>query len=334
MSIGNAMAITKILMRVPQDQERRAALSMTGRYILTVHKDAHQEASAKLSTSGFAAATPIPSGASMARALPRGSHLMLPHIGIAVVDPLPDQEDALNRWAAQEDAVIALEPERIVRAVRLESMSDYVRGWRDAIEALSSKLVVPSPLAPAERVAEVLATWGLVSTRVVNSRFSGTGIKVSILDTGFDITHPDFVGRKIETKNLVGDNAPFHDGVGHGTHCIGTVAGPLHPQKGPRYGIAYQCLIFAGRVLDDTGRGGDFNILQGINWAIEEGCSIVSLSLGAPWVVGDPPFSQAYESAAQRALDAGCLLIVAAGNEADNSSFVGAVGTPPLSIIP
>src|SRR5262249_22510556 len=55
---------------------------------------------------------------------------------------------------------------------------------------------------------------------------------------------------------------------------------------------------------------------------------IVSLSLGAPWQPGDPAFSPAYESAAQRALAAGCLLVVAAGNEADNPQFIGAVGTP------
>jgi subtilisin family serine protease len=95
-----------------------------------------------------------------------------------------------------------------------------------------------------------------------------------------------------------------------------------------RYGIAFEALIFSGRVLDDTGRGGDFNILEGIDWAIEQGCDLVSLSLGAPWQPGDPAFSPAYEAAAQRALAAGCLLVVAAGNEADDPQFVGAVGTP------
>jgi subtilisin len=56
---------------------------------------------------------------------------------------------------------------------------------------------------------------------------------------------------------------------------------------------------------------------------------LISLSLGAPWSPGDPPFSQAYETAAQRALAAGCLLVVvAAGNEADDPRFVGAVGNP------
>jgi subtilisin len=83
-----------------------------------------------------------------------------------------------------------------------------------------------------------------------------------------------------------------------------------------------------GRVLDDTGHGGDSNVLQGIDWAIENGCQLVSLSLEAAWVSGDPPYSPAYEQAAQRAIAAGCLLVVAAGNDADNPQYVGAVGTP------
>jgi subtilisin family serine protease len=82
-------------------------------------------------------------------------------------------------------------------------------------------------------------------------------------------------------------------------------------------------------VLDDTGRGGDFNILEGINWAVEQRCELISLSVGAPWSPGDPPYSTAYEQAAQRALAAGSLLVVAAGNEADKPQlFVGAVGVP------
>ena len=68
--------------------------------------------------------------------------------------------------------------------------------------------------------------------------------------------------------------------------------------------------------------------LAGIDWAVSQGCEIISLSLGAPWRPGDPPYSVAYERAARRALAAGSLLVVAAGNDAADFRFVGAVGTP------
>jgi subtilisin family serine protease len=317
---GGVATTTKVLIRAPQDRERRAAMRMTGRYLMTIKKDAHQDVAAKLTAAGFSAAHPLPPGARSASALPSGGYMTLPNVGIAVVDPTADQHDPLHALAASEDAVVAIEPERIVRAVAPKDLDDYVRGWRDAVNALAGKLIEESPHAPAlpgASAAEPLATWGLMATKVVNSRFTGANIKVAVLDTGFDVTHPDFAGRQITTKNFVGDNQPFHDGFGHGTHCIGTAAGPLHAATGPRYGVAYQSIIFAGRVLDDTGQGGDFNILQGIDWAIEQHCDIVSLSLEAPWFPGDPPFSQAYENAAQSALAAGCLLVVAAGNEAN-----------------
>jgi subtilisin family serine protease len=326
------MAITKVLISAPEDKERRAALRMTGRYLVTMQSDAHQDVAAKLSDAGFSVAHPMQPGARSARALPVGSYMMLPNVGIAVVDPSPEQRDTVHSLAARNDSIVSMEPERIVRAVSQENLSEYVRGWRDAVNALVGKLVegspsTPSPL-PTALSAEPTVTWGLVATKVVNSRFSGANIKLAVLDTGFDLLHPDFIGRQVTTKNFVGDNKPFHDGVGHGTHCIGTAAGPLHAVTGPRYGIAYQSSIFAGRVLDDTGQGGDFNVLQGIDWAIEQHCDVVSLSLGAPWFPGDPPFSQAYETAARRALGAGCLLVVAAGNEAGDPRYVGAVGTP------
>ena len=322
------MAISKILMRVPASPERRAAACMTGRYLVTMHPDASKDISAKLNKMGLKAAAPLPRIAASAKPMPSGSHLALPKIGISLVDPKPNQEDPLHQMAAQENGVIAIEPERIVRAV--DAQDDYLRGWRDAVEALSAKLLDQSraPVTVTEAAIEDVFTWGLTATKVNQSSLSGAGIKIAILDTGFDLGHPDFAQRTIITKNFVGDNVPFHDGVGHGTHCIGTAAGTRQPPKGPRYGIAYGATIYAGRVLDDTGRGGDFNILEGINWAVEQRCEVISLSLGAPWSPGDPTHSTAYETAAQRALAAGSLLVVAAGNEGDDPQFVGAVGTP------
>ena len=324
------MATNKILIRAPQAPERRAAARMTGRYLMTVEPGAHQEMTTKLNKAGLTQAKPLPRGAMSAKALPNGSQLPLRHVGVSLVDPKPEQEDKLHAMAAAERGVIALEPERMQRAVETNAMTQYVRGWRDAVEALTGKLIADRLPAPREirELAEETETWGLGATKVINTSLSGAGIRVAILDTGFDLAHPDFAGRNIEAKNFVGDLQMFHDGVGHGTHCIGTVAGPLHPGTGPRYGVAPEARIFAGRVLDDTGRGGDFNILEGIDWAVEQGCAVVSLSLGAPWFPGDPAFSPAYEAAARRALAADCLLVVAAGNEADDPQFVGAVGTP------
>lgn len=325
------MTKQKTLMRVPQDRERRAAMRLTGRYILTVEPLAHPEITAKLESMGVSSAKSAEKGAASVKPLPRGHCIHLPRLGVSIIDPDEAQEDSLQALAAENAAVIALEPER-VNLTSAFDLKEYLRGWRDATEAMVGKLTgetaVSTPFPQEEVQALPQATWGLLATKVPNSRYSGEGIRIAILDTGLDLHHPDFVGRTITTANFVGDSQPFHDGVGHGTHCTGTAAGQLRPTAGPRYGIAYDAQIFAGRVLDDHGRGGDTNILQGIHWALDNKCDIISLSLGAPWLPGDPPYVVAYEQAARAVMAAGGLMIVAAGNEYGRPGYVGAVGSP------
>ena len=112
------MATTKVLIRAPQAPERRAAARMTGRYLVTIEPGAPREISTRLNKVGIKPAPPLPRAATSAKPLPNGSHLILRNVGVVLIDPKPEQEDALHRFAAQERAVIALEPERIVRAAR------------------------------------------------------------------------------------------------------------------------------------------------------------------------------------------------------------------------
>jgi subtilisin family serine protease len=157
------------------------------------------------------------------------------------------------------------------------------------------------------------ATWGLARCKVLPSTLSGTGIKVAVLDTGMDLGHPDFAGRSITTQTFVGQ--PVQDLHSHGTHCIGTACGPKAPSgTTPRYGIAYGAQIFAGKVLTNSGSGTTGGILAGINWAIANGCQVISMSLGS-----QSPVQAAYTAAGSAALAKGCLIIAAAGNATANT---------------
>ena len=153
-------------------------------------------------------------------------------------------------------------------------------------------------------------------------------MKVAVLDTGFDLGHPDFVGRDVTALSFVaGESA--QDGHGHGTHCIGTSCGPRMPSTGPRYGVAHEADIFAGKVLSNSGSGTDAGILAGINWAVANRCPVISMSLGAPVPQAHPPYS----AAGHRALQRGSLIIVAAGNNADRrAGNFGFVGAPANSV--
>ena len=169
------------------------------------------------------------------------------------------------------------------------------------------------------------ATWGLMSTNVLLSQYSGQGIRVAVLDTGFDLNHPDFAGRIVTASSFV-PNQNVQDLHGHGTHCIGTSCGPRNPNGVPRYGIAHNAQIYAGKVLANSGMGSTGGILAGINWAIANGCQIISMSLGS-----NSPVQSYYSQAAQRALAAGSLIIAASGNDSQRPGRIVGTGAPANS---
>ncbi len=227
-------------------------------------------------------------------------------LGVALVnvDPRDAARTARIRSAAVENEarILAVEPERFVHAY-----------------------APPRKAAPPK--AESKATWGLQATGAAFSKFSGKGVKVAVLDTGFDLKHPDFPSRSVTAVSFV-KGYKAQDGHGHGTHCIGTACGPQSPYHPPRYGVAFGSAILAGKVLDDNGGGADGGILAGINWAIAQGARVVSMSLGAEVTVDDP-FSEIFEAVGQRALAAGTLIVAAAGNESDRrTGWYAPVGHP------
>ncbi len=154
----------------------------------------------------------------------------------------------------------------------------------------------------------------------MNSLLTGSGMKVAVLDTGMDLLHPDFVGRSIVSQSFVPGEG-VQDGQGHGTHCIGTACG-FKDLNGRRYGVAHKSTIYVGKVLSNAGSGASAWILAGMEWAIANGCQVISMSLGNT----NPKQSIAYENVGRRALQNGCLIVAAAGNHGP-----GTVGQPANS---
>ncbi len=256
-------------------------------------------------------------------------------LGMAVVSADADQLGALQTSVQARGSVLSVSPE-LVHHVRAD---DYVRGYVDGVGDLGRRLGAsggPVPSATEGVAAAPLffrdtadLTWGIQATRADASPRSGKGIAVAVLDTGFDAGHPDFGGRSVTMQSFVaGESA--QDGHGHGTHCVGTACGPKKPPTGPRYGVAHEADIFVGKVLSNGGSGSDGGILAGIDWAVTSGCAVISMSLGADVPREHPP----YTAAGRRALDKGCLIVAAAGNNAMrtqlNFGFVGAPANSPF----
>lgn len=266
--------------------------------------------------------------------------------GIAIVRRDGDRLMPMLQSAMPQKVVSAVRPERSYRALgwraakRLEAPGGtrdagtppdrgYLVGYRDGVNDLVDRLVGERAAAAVRGMGafdETSATWGLQIARVLESELTGAGIRVAVLDTGFDDSHQDFIGRAV-TKKLFATNSSETDVEGHGTHCIGTACGPLRPTTGPRYGIAHEAEIYAGKVLGDDGFGTDRSIIAGMEWAVDEGCQVISMSLGAATRSGDTP-SDDYEHIGRVCLDSGALVVAAAGNESDRPQRIAPVDSP------
>lgn len=158
-----------------------------------------------------------------------------------------------------------------------------------------------------------IASWAMHATNVLTSKFSGKGVNVAILDTGFNLKHPDFVGRVMNSKSFI-RGQKVDDQSGHGSHCTGISTGNINKITNRRYGVAKDANIFIGKVLSNAGIGTDSGILAGLEWAITNNCKIISMSLGAAVEPGEA-YSNIYNDLAKKALTRGTIIIAAAGNE-------------------
>ncbi|MGW2161540.1 S8 family serine peptidase [Nonomuraea sp. NPDC001699] len=150
----------------------------------------------------------------------------------------------------------------------------------------------------------------------------GTGVKVAVLDTGIDATHPDLADRIADSKSFI-PGEEVRDGHGHGTHVASTIAGSGAGGGGRHKGVAPGARLVVGKVLSDEGQGQDSQIIEGMEWAAASGAKVISMSLGGGPSDGSDPMSQAVDALSA---SAGALFVIAAGNEGGGGA--GTVATP------
>ncbi|SPF04387.1 S8 family peptidase [Streptomyces sp. MA5143a] len=178
--------------------------------------------------------------------------------------------------------------------------------WLDGVRKMSLDKSVPQIGAPA--------AWA--------RGYDGKGVKVAVLDTGIDTSHPDLKDQVIAAKNF-STAATTRDHQGHGTHVASTIAGTGALSGGKYKGVAPGAKILNGKVLDDEGEGDDSGIIAGMEWAAEQGADIVNLSLGG----GDTPGTDPMEATVNRlSEEKGILFAIAAGNEGEQGAKT--VGSP------
>ncbi|MER7890021.1 S8 family peptidase [Micromonospora sp. NPDC094482] len=154
--------------------------------------------------------------------------------------------------------------------------------------------------------------------------YTGKGVRVAVLDTGADFTHPDLVGRVADRADFTAEGGDVVDHNGHGTHVASTIAGTGAAAHGQRRGVAPDAKLVIGKVLDDHGYGEDSGIIAGMEWAASR-ADVINMSLGgsAP-DDGSDPLSLAVDALSEQT---GALFVIAAGNNGAQISSPGSAAS-------
>lgn len=135
-------------------------------------------------------------------------------------------------------------------------------------------------------------------------------VLVAILDTGIDPDHQDLNGLIIAEANFTDNSSPA-DSYGHGTHIAGIIAAKNDGTG--IVGVAPGCRLLNVKVADDMGRCQASALAEGIIWAVNNGASVINISLE----IKEP--SPQLEEAVNYAWSRGTVIIAAAGNNGSQS---------------
>lgn len=164
--------------------------------------------------------------------------------------------------------------------------------------------------------------------------YDGAGIGVAVIDSGISSWHDDltYAGASTEVKtagsqrvakfvDFINGLESTYDDNGHGTHVSGIIAGNGYDSRGAHAGVAPGAHLVGLKVLDSTGRGVISNVIAALEWSITNKAAynirVVNLSVGAA-------VTQSYNTdpltlAAKHAVDAGLVVVTAAGNLGRNA---------------
>jgi subtilisin family serine protease len=135
---------------------------------------------------------------------------------------------------------------------------------------------------------------------------TGNRVLVAVIDSGVDASHPDLAGAVIDNLDAANDNAPH----AHGTGMAGAIA--AHRSMlgtAPRVGLL---TVRAFSTRQNSADGTTFNIIKGLDWAVERGARVINMSFAGP---ADPRLRDALARVAKK----GVVLVAAAGNAGPQS---------------
>ena len=174
---------------------------------------------------------------------------------------------------------------------------------------LTAEMLRPEALTTNDPMANQQYSLTRMSVAQAWDVTRGDNVVVAVLDTGADFTHPDLMGKFVDSgRDFVNNDNDATDDHGHGTHVSGIIGASTNNGVGIA-GVGYNVKILPGKVLSSTGSGNHGQIASAITWAADRGVKVINMSLGGP------SGSATLEQAINYAWSKGVVVIAAAGNE-------------------
>ena len=212
------------------------------------------------------------------------------------------------------------------------------------------RVTLDRPVQGAGRQLDVEFSKAIGAKEVWDTGNLGAGVTVAFLDTGIDPTFPGLrvspgadgnrflayydvpSGQLYEPPRL--RRSP-KDPNGHGTHVAGIVGNSRYERRDGEYrGVAPAANLVAVRVLDETGVGTYADVIQGIDWIVQNkdtyNIRVLNISLYAP--VYAPYWADPFNLATMAAWQAGIVVVACAGNDGPDPMSIGVPGNTPYVI--
>jgi subtilisin family serine protease len=210
----------------------------------------------------------------------------------------------------------------------------------DKVEFVDDSAVNP-PNNPAGIDSRFNLQWGHAAVKAVDAwhkGYEGQGARVAVLDSGFQLNHPDMSGRfdPACTADMTGEGISYGPVPGdpngvfsHGMHTAGTV-GAARNGVGT-IGVAPKATLCLVKVLFNSGSGSFADVAEGIIYAADKNVDVISMSLGGSIQKSSPGAStlrELIDRAVSYAYKRGALVITSAGNDGESADSPKISGTP------
>ena len=191
------------------------------------------------------------------------------------------------------------------------------------ILVFTGAILISSQLQSTENISILVNDSGpFIGTSIpYQSGYDGSGIIISIIDTGIDLNHPDLDGQIIGGYDFVDNDDMPEDINGHGTQVAGIIA-----SNGNLKGIAPNSKILMYKVSEDGESVPSNLIIKAIEKSIEDGADIINISLGINQT------NTKIDQAVNKAIKNNIFVVTAAGNFGPELSTIGSPGINPNAI--